>query len=107
MPTLPSPPTSNTPQSRQKVSNGSRPSTAPGFGSGELQRQQQIAGSGGLGIRHAKIRGGGSSEDAEVKAPRAARDGVREKPASKDGTVQRTAKEVEGLKDYVREHPFP
>lgn len=33
--------------------------------------------------------------------------GPREKPPSKDGTVQRTAKEVEGLKDFVRETPSP
>ena len=35
-----------------------------------------------------------STEDRER------RDG-RDKPPSKDGTAQRTAKEVEGLKDYV------
>lgn len=44
------------------------------------------------------------SEDTEVKASRPpGRDGAREKPPSKDGTVQRTAKEVEGLKDFVSE----
>ena len=35
----------------------------------------------------------------------ATREGPREKAPSKDGTVQRTAKEVEGLKDFVCEHP--
>jgi len=43
------------------------------------------------------------SEENETRAPKVgARDIQREKLASKDGTVQRTAKEVEGLKDFVR-----
>ena len=43
------------------------------------------------------------SEDSEARAAKVtARDmQQREKLASKDGTVQRTAKEVEGLKDFV------
>jgi hypothetical protein len=104
MPALPSPPASNAPQSHQKIPSGSRPSTAAGSGSRGLRPQQQNGGSNGF--RQTKSRGGLPSEDAgqraSKQAPTARDAGPREKPPSKDGTVQRTAKEVEGLKDFVR-----
>lgn len=51
--------------------------------------------------RAVKERGSTTSEDGEGRALRAGyRNDYREKPPSKDGTVQRHAKEVEGLKDY-------
>jgi hypothetical protein len=105
MPTIPSPPASNTPQSHQKVSNGSRSSAAGGSGSRGLRPQQYGASN---GLKHSS-KGRGGAEDSGHRAPRpassaATRDGPREKAPSKDGTVQRTAKEVEGLKDFVREH---
>lgn len=64
------------------------------------------AGSGG--IRSAKVRGSSDKEngsDAGHVRPARRRSSVlamREKLPSKDGTAQRHAKEVEGLKDYVR-----
>lgn len=105
MPTIPSPPASNTPQSHQKVSNGPRSTAAGGSGSRGLRPQQYGAQN---GMKHSKGRGG--AEDSGHRAPRpassaATRDGPREKAPSKDGTVQRTAKEVEGLKDFVCEYP--
>lgn len=106
MPTLPSPPLSNTPTSHQKVSNGSRPATATGSGSRGTRAQQNV---GSAGLKHTKVRGGSVDEVGQKgsrQAP-AAKEGAREKPPSKDGTVQRTAKEVEGLKDFVCEHPTP
>lgn len=106
MPTLPSPPLSNTPMSHQKVSNGVRPATAGGSGSRGTRAQHNV---GSAGLKHTKVRGG-SVDDGGQKGSRqvaAVKEGAREKPPSKDGTVQRTAKEVEGLKDFVCEHPSP
>lgn len=105
MPSLPSPPppASNTPQ---KVSNGSRPSTAHGPGSKGTPRAQQNGEANKL--RPTKVRAGASVDETAMRASRAVpagKDGIREKAPSKDGTVQRTAKEVEGLKDFVRERP--
>jgi hypothetical protein len=104
MPTLPSPPGSYTPQSHQKASSGSRPGTAAGSGSRGFRPQQN---GGSNGFKQTKVRGGLPSEDAGQRpskpVPTARDGGPREKPPSKDGTVQRTAKEVEGLKDFVRE----
>jgi hypothetical protein len=104
MPTLPSPPGSYTPQSHQKAPSGSRPSTAVGSGSKGFRPQQN---GGSNGFKQTKVRGGLPSEDVGQRpskpAPTARDGGPREKPPSKDGTVQRTAKEVEGLKDFVRE----
>jgi len=106
MPTQSSPPPSSNPlHGHQKVPSGSRPSTAAGPGSRGYRPQQQQNG-GSNGFRQTKSRGGLPSEDAGQRGSKpapAARDvGPREKPPSKDGTVQRTAKEVEGLKDFVR-----
>lgn len=105
MPTIPSPPAANTPQSHQKVLNGSRSSAAGGSGSRGLRLQQHGASN---GLKHSKGRSG--AEDTGHRVPRpassaATREGPREKAPSKDGTVQRTAKEVEGLKDFVCEYP--
>ena len=87
----------NAPQSVQKVSGGSRTSAATGS-AGRSGARGQHSGD----LKHGKVRGPMKSEDAETRAPKAgARDGTREKAPSKDGTVQRTAKEVEGLKDLV------
>ncbi|QIW97978.1 hypothetical protein AMS68_003496 [Peltaster fructicola] len=48
-----------------------------------------------------KERGSTTSEDSNGRAVRSGhRNDYREKPPSKDGTVQRHAKDVEGLKDY-------
>ena len=104
MPTIPSPPASNTPQSHQKVSNVSRSGAAGGSGSRGLRPQQYGASN---GLKHSS-KGRGGAEESGHRAPRpassaATREGPREKAPSKDGTVQRTAKEVEGLKDFVRE----
>jgi len=106
MPTIPSPPASNAPQSHLKVSNGSRSSAAAGPGSRGLRPQQYGASN---GLKHGS-KGRGGVEDSGHRPPRpassaATREGPREKAPSKDGTVQRTAKEVEGLKDFVCEHP--
>lgn len=62
-------------------------------------------------LRSAKVRGSSDKENGDKTAPtRSTRRGssaahalaMRDKLPSKDGTAQRTAKEVEGLKDYVR-----
>lgn len=105
MPSVPSPPPSNTPQ---KVSNGSRPSTAGGPPSRGTPRAPQNGDPNKL--RPTKARAGASADDAVMRSSRAmpaAKDGIREKAPSKDGTVQRTAKEVEGLKDFVRSTTKP
>ncbi|KAM0715256.1 hypothetical protein Q7P37_008754 [Cladosporium fusiforme] len=98
MPSLPSPPpASNTPQ---KVSNGSRPGTAAGRPASRGTPRPQTGDSSKL--RPTKVRAG-STDDVGMRASRAmppVKEGVREKGPSKDGTVQRTAKEVEGLKDF-------
>lgn len=89
-----------TPQSVQKVSGGSRSSAAAGS-NGRSGARSQLNGSGEL--KHGKVRGAMRLDENETRASKVgARDGQREKPPSKDGTVQRTAKEVEGLKDFVR-----
>lgn len=62
-------------------------------------------------IRNAKVRGSSDKENggsgavpgrAGRRNSAASMFAMREKPPSKDGTAQRHAKEVEGLKDYVR-----
>jgi hypothetical protein len=100
MPALPSPPASNTPQGHQKVPSGSRPSTAAGSGSRGYRPQQN---GGSNGVKQTRARGGeeAGQRPSSRMAPSARDGGPREKPPSKDGTVQRTAKEVEGLKDFV------
>lgn len=125
MPTIGSPPPANTPQSYQKVSGGPRPGTAGGSASRASKLQQN---GGSTGPKHTKVKESQPEdfgrrpsrptiEDAGRRPSRPtiedsgrrtskpalhSRDGPREKPPSKDGTVQRTAKEVEGLKDFVR-----
>lgn len=106
MPALPSPPASNTPQGHQKVPSGSRPSTAAGSGSRGYRPQQN---GGSNGVKQTRARGGeeAGQRPSSRMAPSARDGGPREKPPSKDGTVQRTAKEVEGLKDFVCEIQIP
>lgn len=125
MPTIGSPPAANTPQSYQKVSGGPRPGTAGGSASRASKLQQN---GGSTGQKHTKVKENQPEdfgrrpsrptiedsgrrpsrptiEDSGRRPSKPAlhsRDGPREKPPSKDGTVQRTAKEVEGLKDFVR-----
>lgn len=126
MPTIGSPPAANTPQSYRKVSGGPRPGTAGGSASRGSKLQPN---GGATGSKHTKGKDSQSEdlgrrpsrphieelgrrpsrpnlEDSGRRPSKPAihsRDaGPREKPPSKDGTVQRTAKEVEGLKDFVR-----
>lgn len=118
-PPLPSP-TGGGSISRPTTSSARRTSVSVAQSKNATPKQSVGAGSGGL--RSAKIRGSSDKENigntsgnisgSAGVGGRAARRGstanmlaTREKPPSKDGTVQRHAKEVEGLKDYVRVSP--
>ncbi|CAK4010492.1 Cytokinesis sepH [Lecanosticta acicola] len=103
-PPIPSPPTST------RAANAHRPSTA--VSQSRTSTPKQASGGASGGIRATKVRGSSDKENSgdaghSGRSAAAARRGSaayalasREKPPSKDGTVQRTAKEVEGLKDY-------
>lgn len=110
MPTLPSPPsttsTTATP-GHTKLANGHKASTAAS--QSRTSTPKQAGGSSSGGLRSAKVRGSadkengrdGSTGRATRRASAANVLAAREKPPSKDGTVQKHAKGVEGLKDYV------
>jgi hypothetical protein len=118
MPPPPTPPHATPSRGSSSSSNSSsRPSTShrPSTGVSQARRhatpkQASVGASGAL--RSAKVRG---SSDKEHSAPvRSARRistagavATREKLPSKDGTAQRNAKQVEGLKDYVRASSVP
>ncbi|CAK1362730.1 Cytokinesis protein sepH [Cercospora beticola] len=95
-------------------SHSSRPSTSHRVNTSVAQARshatpkQSSAGGSGV-LRSAKVRGSLDKENGDKTAPtRSTRRGssaahalaMRDKLPSKDGTAQRTAKEVEGLKDY-------
>ena len=110
MPTLPSPPSTtsaNATPGHTRLANGHRASTAAS--QSRTSTPKQTSGSGTGGLRSAKVRGSSDKENgSDASSARAARRGSsanvlagREKMPSKDGTVQKHAKGVEGLKDYV------
>ena len=106
MPPLPSPTTSGRPPSTQRLPNAARASTAASQARAGTPKSQQS--SNGIQPKSTRIRGGSDKDSVGSSSTRhAARRGSvahlagREKPPSKDGTVQRGAKEVEGLKDFV------
>lgn len=100
MPALPSSPPLHGLGAHHKGVTAVRPNSPAANEPGGVQKSTQNGGSAGL--KHSKIRGGSQSDIGEAGGRRArTREPPRDKPPSKDGTVQRTAKEVEGLKDYV------
>ncbi|KAK4496703.1 hypothetical protein PRZ48_012686 [Zasmidium cellare] len=109
MPTLPSPPSTTSASAtpgHTRLANGHRASTAAS--QSRTSTPKQTSGSGSGGLRSAKVRGSSDKENgSDASSARAARRGSsanvmagREKMPSKDGTVQKHAKGVEGLKDY-------
>lgn len=116
-PPLPSPTTSAS-QGRSTAAQARRSSI--GVSQSRTSTPKQAVGNGSGGLKSAKVRGssdkengnGNGSGGGSTGAKSVARRGssakalaAREKIPSKDGTVQRNAKEVEGLKDYVRALP--
>ncbi|KAF7195760.1 Cytokinesis protein sepH [Pseudocercospora fuligena] len=112
-PPLPSPSASSS-QGRSTAAQARR--TSIGVSQSRTATPKQAVGSGSGGLKSAKVRGssdkengghGSGSGNGSTGARSAVRRGssanvlaAREKIPSKDGTVQRNAKEVEGLKDY-------
>lgn len=111
MPPLPapSPTTSGRPPSTQRLPNAARAQTAASQARAGTPKSQQN--SNGIQPKSTRIRGGTDKDSiGSLSTKYGARRGstahlaAREKPPSKDGTVQRTAKDVEGLKDFVGHH---
>ncbi len=97
--------------SGSRLSTSHRPNTSVAQSRQHATPKQSSVGAGSGALRSAKVRGSSDKENGGDRsaAPRSTRRGsaanalaMREKVPSKDGTAQRTAKEVEGLKDYVR-----
>lgn len=107
---LPSPSTSNRPASSQRLPNAARAPTAASQARSGTPKSQQS--SNAAPAKSSKIKGSSDRDSIGPTSNPAARRGStaallgRDKPPSKDGTVQRTAKEVEGLKDFVRAYRF-
>ncbi|OQO05249.1 hypothetical protein B0A48_09016 [Cryoendolithus antarcticus] len=98
MPVLPSSPPLHGLPTHHKI-NGSHVNSPAAIESRTAQKSTHNGS--GRELKHSKVRGGSQSDIGDASARRArTKDAPREKPPSKDGTVQRTAKEVEGLKDY-------
>lgn len=116
--TMPAPLISPPPPHATPAQGSSRPSTSHRSSTNVSQarphatpKQSSVGGNGSGVLRSAKVRGSSDKENGgEKSAPArstrrpstASALAPREKLPSKDGTAQRNAKQVEGLKDYVR-----
>ncbi|GAB7361438.1 hypothetical protein MBLNU230_g1494t1 [Neophaeotheca triangularis] len=95
MPTAtPASPGAPTPRAHRPTASSGHKHT-PSNGQSRSSTPKQLAN----GVRSSKVRGGAEAGDGGGRVERADLGG-RGKMPSKDGTAQRNAKEVEGLKDY-------
>ncbi|KAF2480077.1 hypothetical protein BDY17DRAFT_327060 [Neohortaea acidophila] len=105
MPVMPSPTPSSTSSKSQRLPNAARAPTAASQARSGTPKSQPNTNA--ASTRTAKARPASDKESSVGRSSRTSfrRESIanlvaREKPPSKDGTVQKSAKEVEGLKDF-------